>query len=114
MVRRIGIVLATGTAIALALPGLASADSPKSSRGSVKAGSSAELYYEEGAPRPPKFVKRGGYSYGVAEITGTPWLNAEKLWRHDAPLQSSFGPFDSGFFFDSAISPRGGNAPYLN
>jgi len=27
--------------------------------------------------------------------------------------QTPNGPFDHGFFFDSAIEPRGGNAPYL-
>jgi hypothetical protein len=26
--------------------------------------------------------------------------------------QTSAGPFDHGFFFDSGIGPRGGNAPY--
>jgi len=26
--------------------------------------------------------------------------------------QTPGGPFDSGFFFDSAIGPHGGNSPY--
>jgi hypothetical protein len=51
----------------------------------------------------------GGYSYRASDVTSTnsrmppPWANVR---------QSPGGPFDSGFFFDSGIEPRGGNSPY--
>jgi hypothetical protein len=53
----------------------------------------------------------GGYSYRASDVTGTygrsppPYLDVR---------QSPGGPFDSGFFFDSGISPRGGNSPYFH
>src|SRR5262245_45335969 len=52
----------------------------------------------------------GGYSYRWRDVTNTyggsppPYLDV---------TQSPGGPFDSGFFFDSAVKPRGGNAPYM-
>jgi hypothetical protein len=51
----------------------------------------------------------GGYSYRPADVISTygsnppPWAEVR---------QTPSGPFDSGFFFDSGISPRGGNSPY--
>jgi hypothetical protein len=53
----------------------------------------------------------GGYSYRAPDVTSTyghtppPWAGVR---------QSQGGPFDSGFFFDSGIDPRGGNSPYLH
>ena len=52
----------------------------------------------------------GGYSYARPDVTGTygssppPYLDVR---------QSEAGPFDSGFFFDSGMGPRGGNSPYM-
>ena len=50
------------------------------------------------------------------------WPERSPLWRgsmnsyRDPSLdrQTVNGPFDHGFFFDSAIAPRGGSAPYLH
>jgi hypothetical protein len=53
----------------------------------------------------------GGYSYGASSTVNTygssppPYANVR---------QSPGGPFDSGFFFDSGNSPRGGDSPYLH
>ena len=53
--------------------------------------------------------RRGGYSYRAQDVVSTygsapaPYLNVR---------QSPGGPFDYGFFFDSAIGPHGGNSPY--
>jgi hypothetical protein len=57
--------------------------------------------------------RRGGYSYGYADSIST---NAERLaYRfHILNPQSPAGPFDSGFFFDSAMGYRGGQAPYMH
>jgi len=51
----------------------------------------------------------GGYSYRAADVVSTygaapaPYLDVR---------QSPGGPFDYGFFFDSAIKPHGGESPY--
>jgi len=56
--------------------------------------------------------RRGGYySYRAFDTISTyrssppPYLDVR---------QTPSGPFDTGFFFDSAIAPRGGFAPYPN
>lgn len=60
----------------------------------------------------------GGYSYSASDVINTTggktWLGGFNVFG-DSPRysQSPGGPFDSGFFFDSAIGPHGGNSPYL-
>jgi hypothetical protein len=55
--------------------------------------------------------RAGGYSYRATDVTSTygqsppPYMDVR---------QTPAGPFDSGFFFDSGIGPRGGNSPYLH
>ncbi len=51
---------------------------------------------------------RGGYSYGRSEVA-TPFGHSRGPWA--VGRQSPGGPFDSGFFFDSDITPLN-NAPY--
>ena len=54
--------------------------------------------------------KRGGYSYKASDtLSGA---EARRFYDTDATRQSPGGPFDNGFFFDSAITPHGGQAPY--
>jgi hypothetical protein len=89
-----GVPMADGVLMAKAY---AQASQPSKAR--PVAGRSAEL-------------RRGGYySYGAPE--GTRRSNI-----HLAPmvdLQSPAGPFDSGFFFDSGLTPHWwNNAPYPN
>ncbi len=79
----------------------------------------AKAYAQAGQPGKARPVagrsvelRRGGYySYGAPD--GTRRSNA-----HLAPmvdLQSPAGPFDSGFFFDSGLTPHWwNNAPYPN
>jgi hypothetical protein len=54
----------------------------------------------------------GGYSYSASDVSSTysrssppPYLDVR---------QTPGGPFDSGFFFDSGIGPRGGFSPYMH
>jgi hypothetical protein len=79
--------------------------------------------YESGQPKTRAYRKkrplevtisarrRGGYSYRASDVVntygGSPPPYAEIR-------QTPSGPFDSGFFFDSGIGPRGGNSPYLH
>ena len=53
-------------------------------------------------------VMRGGYSYGRSDVV-VPFGHSRAPWAE--VRQSPGGPFDSGFFFDSDITPLN-NAPY--
>lgn len=74
------------------------------------------------APRPAVygyfFGPIGGYSYTARDVINTyrdsrVRYGSVNFFRDPmVDRQSSFGPFDHGFFFDSAIAPRGGYAPY--
>ena len=65
-------------------------------------------------------ARRGGYSYYVDDSTNTYgdsrnlFGSAQSLrhWSYDR--QTTAGPFDHGFFFDSGVAPRGGDSPYLH
>jgi hypothetical protein len=62
-------------------------------------------------------LRRGGYSYAAPDSINT-YGDGRSVYGggnanfYNRPTQG--GPFDSGFFFDSGISPRGGNSPYQN
>lgn len=64
-------------------------------------------------------VRRGGYSYDLGDTTNTYGdsrnvYGANQMFRHwSLDRQTTSGPFDHGFFFDSGIAPRGGDSPYL-
>mgnify|MGYP001367917628 CR=1 FL=1 len=65
-------------------------------------------------------TRRGGYSYSTSDVVNTYGLTRNKYgstnsFRDPAiDRQTGSGPFDHGFFFDSAIGPRGGDSPYLH
>jgi hypothetical protein len=84
---------------------------------SSKAGKS----YKKGGPRVKAYSqRRGGYSYNQFDVINT---YGDPQGRYGAArnlrdpsmtsLQTPGGPFDSGFFFDSAVTANGGNAPYM-
>lgn len=64
--------------------------------------------------------RRGGYSYDQADAINTygdsrsKFGGASSLRDPSLDKQTNAGPFDHGFFFDSAIGPRGGDSPYQN
>ncbi|MDX2307502.1 MAG: hypothetical protein NW216_04620 [Hyphomicrobium sp.] len=64
--------------------------------------------------------RRGGYSYSKADTINTYGDSrardgsAGNLRDPGLDRQTNAGPFDHGFFFDSAIAPRGGDSPYMN
>jgi hypothetical protein len=80
----------------------------------------ASIAYRRG-PQVRGFVqRRGGYSYGAADSINT-YGDSKTIFggsgaysSYQFNQQSQGGPFDSGFFFDSGIGPRGGNSPYQN
>jgi len=64
--------------------------------------------------------RRGGYSYNQADSINTygdsrsRYGNASSLRDPRLDTQTTAGPFDHGFFFDSGTGPRGGDSPYMN
>ena len=92
-------------------------------RGTRQAAEAAEAAAEKSCAyrrkRPPLEIDiyaqrrpRGGYSYRVQDITSTYSRRNPPPYAH--VRQTPSGPFDSGFFFDSGIAPRAGDAPYPN
>lgn len=72
-------------------------------------------------PRVKGYVaRRGGYSYSAVDSINTYGDARTKFGGASSyrdPLldrQTNAGPFDHGFFFDSAVAPRGGDAPYMH
>lgn len=64
-------------------------------------------------------AKRGGYSYSKNDVANT---GADSRTRFGSvnsyrdpfvDRQTIAGPFDHGWFFDSAVAPRGGDSPYM-
>lgn len=83
-------------------------------------GTHARSAYYHRAPQVRGFVqRRGGYSFTRADLYNTygdsRTSGATNSYRNPfVDRQTRSGPFDHGFFFDSGISPRGGDAPYFN
>lgn len=72
-------------------------------------------------PQVKGFVaRRGGYSYTPEQVINTygdsrtKFGGATSLRDPNLDRQTESGPFDHGFFFDSATGPHGGDAPYMN
>ena len=65
-------------------------------------------------------ARRGGYSYTYNDSINTygdsrSLYGSTQLFRHPSvDRQSTAGPFDHGFFFDSGVQPRGGDSPYMH
>ena len=62
----------------------------------------------------------GFYSYSYRDVINTygmsraRWGSINSYRDPFVDMQTPNGPFDHGFFFDSGMLPRGGNAPYLH
>jgi hypothetical protein len=71
-------------------------------------------FKRKGSARVRGHLVGGYYSYGRRDVIASyPWVNRAFTPMYD--LQSSAGPFDSGFFFDSGLRPHWwNNAPYPN
>lgn len=112
-------ILKVGVLVCFAAP-LVTAGSAAAHHGGVHAKRAPVSYYRAVEPKVYGYAVRpgGGYSYTVEDIintysnTRTRWggTNYYRNWMVDR--QTPFGPFDHGFFFDSAIAPHGGFAPY--
>ncbi|MFM1813419.1 MAG: hypothetical protein RLZ98_114 [Pseudomonadota bacterium] len=75
-------------------------------------------YYRGKGPQVRSYVvRRGGYSYSIEDTYNTygdarTRYGSNSFYRDPfVDRQTNFGPFDHGFFFDSGVGPRGGDAP---
>lgn len=120
-----GILAATAVLIGLSLATDASAGERKRTRaveGPVLAEHPKSTYYRKrkGPQVRGYVVRRGGYSYTYADSINT-YGDSRSLygstWSFRDPSldrQTTAGPFDHGFFFDSGVGPRGGDSPYMH
>ncbi|SRR6056297_790760 len=65
------------------------------------------------------FFLRGGYSYRANDVANTYGDSRTRFGSVNSyrdpfvDRQTVAGPFDHGWFFDSAVAPRGGDSPYM-
>lgn len=113
----------TFAATAVVIAGMIStAEAGSRSRGyNEDGGAHPSSTYYRGGPRVKGYVaRRGGYSYNKADTVNTygnsrsNYGSTNTFRDFSVDTQTVTGPFDHGFFFDSAIGPRGGDAPYMN
>lgn len=72
----------------------------------------AKLAKARKRPQVAGFSQRaGGYSYDYEDVQLG--YHGDNLVR-DPHFDRQGGPFDSGFFFDSNVTPYGSSAPYFN
>ena len=123
-VRISGLALLGAVALSCIASTPAAADAPtrkKTAEAATTAGAHRASPYYRRAPQVRGFVqRRGGYSYSANDVVNTYGNNRSLYGGNNSyrdgmtDRQTSFGPFDHGFFFDSGIGPRGGNSPYQN
>jgi hypothetical protein len=104
------LVVGLGVLALLGCAGASQADGRRmTSTSAPAAGEKKTIHYRKRATRVRGyFAMRGGYAYGRSDLTGTYGSSrAPYAWVDQSPG----GPFDSGFFFDSGITPLN-NAPY--
>jgi hypothetical protein len=123
--RKIGLALALG---ALALIGLTSGGEAAERRSGPSATTHTSHQLTNGryvrkrpiAGRVYRARRIGFYSYTYRDVINTYGMSRTKYGSMNSYRDPSLdrqtvnGPFDHGFFFDSAIAPRGGSAPYLH
>ena len=123
MAARKFLVTGLGLLAALGLAAAANAGPRGASQGMVVADATqpAKSSSHRRAVRVRGYVaRRGGYSYFPEDTINTYGDSRTKYGGANSyrdPMldrQTIGGPFDHGFFFDSAMGPRGGNSPYMN
>lgn len=105
----------------IAILGVAAVALPAEAGDTRADGTHVKSRYSRKAPQVRGYVaRRGGYSYTYADSINT-YGNARTKYgsvnSYRDPFsdrQTTNGPFDHGFFFDSGIAPRGGDSPYMN
>lgn len=109
MLKFFGIAVAAALLLPTALPTSAEAGAKSKSRYSKSKSSRVRGYRK----------RRGGYSYSANDVANTyrdsrTRYGSVNSYRDPfSDRQTTSGPFDHGWFFDSAIAPRGGDSPYM-
>ena len=113
--------LAVAAAFALAVPAsgsIAEAHERDGAHGKKVHAGKSRLKHKR-ATRVRGFQARGGYySYTDSDVintyAGSRTLYGSTNFYRDpfSDRQTTAGPFDHGFFFDSGLGPRGGDSPY--
>lgn len=104
----------------LALAGPANAGSRKAAAPVDQGAAHSKSSYYRGTQVRGYVARRGGYSYSQEDTINTygdsrgRYGSATSLRDPSFDHQTNAGPFDHGFFFDSGISARGGDSPYMN
>lgn len=124
MLRYATLSLLAGVAALTMFGATADATHKKPIRGQVESEESRDARASRAYRRKPQVrgfvMRRGGYSYAASDSINTygdsqSRYSGYSLFRnYDFGRQTSSGPFDSDFFFDSGVSPHGGNSPYQN
>lgn len=112
---------------AMALIGLASAGEAAERRAKLVASADSAAqpkvrHHRRHAARARGYRPRVGgyYSYRSEDVVNTYGLTRGLFGGVNSyrdpftDRQTSAGPFDHGFFFDSGMAPRGGDSPYLH
>jgi hypothetical protein len=122
MKKTLVLAAACGAAALLVLAGSAQAGERRAAKtyaqGSMEPTKSR--YQRRRATRVRGFLARrlGFYSYADADVTNVyggsrARFGSTNTYRDPfTDRQTAAGPFDHGFFFDSGLGPRGGDAPY--
>jgi hypothetical protein len=121
--KRIALAFALG---ALALMGFAAPGEAAERRAKPVVSTEASVQ-PTGARYPRRYAVRtyrgrriGFYSYTYRDVINTYGMARARYGIINSyrdpfvDMQTPNGPFDHGFFFDSGMLPRGGNAPYLH
>jgi hypothetical protein len=114
-------VIGAIAALACAAPG--KADERQTDRAGVRQGSmqpTHSRYHRKRGTRVRGFLERRGgyYSYNDSDVINvyggsrTQFGSINSYRDPYADRQTTAGPFDHGFFFDSGIGPHGGDTPY--
>lgn len=117
--RHKALVVAAACSLALLATGsMAQAHERDGVRGKKTHAGKSHLKHKR-ATRVRGFQARGGYySYTDSDVINTyagsrALYGSTNVYRDPfSDRQTTAGPFDHGFFFDSGVGPRGGDAPY--
>lgn len=119
MKHRVLLIAAAACALALTVGGSAAQADDRHSARAARHADQQPLKRGKRTARVRGFVARGGYySYVDSDVmntyAGSRGLYGSTNFYRDPFIdrQTTAGPFDHGFFFDSGIGPRGGDAPY--
>ena len=109
MLKLFGIAVAAALLVPSSLPTTAEAGAKGKSRYSKSSSRSVRGYRG----------RRGSYSYSANDVANTSGDNRTRYGSVNSyrdpfsDRQTTAGPFDHGWFFDSAVAPRGGDSPYM-